>query len=78
MNMHDATSKRNPPFLIFVKCDSNNIANLQIDGGGKQGLDDANGDETQLFETHMEELKNKELFRILIIAIHQHGFFSSK
>jgi hypothetical protein len=79
MNMHDATSKRNPPFLIFVKCDSNNnVANLQIDGGGKQSLNDANGDETQLFETHMEELKNKELLRILIIAIHQHGFFSSK
>jgi hypothetical protein len=32
---------------------------LQIDGGGKQGLDDANGDEAQLFETHMEELRKQ-------------------
>jgi hypothetical protein len=60
MNMHDATSNLDSPFLIFVKCDSNNnIDNLQIDGGGKQGLDNANGDETQLFETHMEELKKQ-------------------
>ncbi len=60
MNMHDATSNLGSPFLIFVKCDSNNNINiLQIDGSGKQGLNDANGDEAQLFETHMEELKKQ-------------------
>ncbi len=77
MNMHDVTSNLNSPFLIFVKYDSNNnIDNLQIDGGGKQGLDNANGDEAQLFETHMEELKKQGAIRILIIGIHQRGYFS--
>jgi hypothetical protein len=60
MKMHDATSNLNSPILIFVKCDSNNnIDILQIDGGGKQGLDDANGAKAQLFETHTEELKKQ-------------------
>jgi hypothetical protein len=60
MNMHDVTSNLNSPLLIFVKCDSNNnIDNLQTDGGGKQGLDNANGDEAQLFETRIKELKQK-------------------
>ncbi len=76
IDMHDDAFNFNSPLLIFVRCGNNNLHNLQVDGGEKQGLKDVNGDEAHLFEVHMEKLKTKEFLRSFTITICQHRFFS--
>jgi hypothetical protein len=75
MDMHDDAFNFNSPLLIFTKCGNNNLHNLQVDGGGKQVLEDVNDDEAHLFKVHMEKLKTTKFLGSLIITICQHGFF---
>jgi hypothetical protein len=76
MDMHDDAFNFNSPLLIFARCGNNNLHNLQVESGEKQGLKDVNGDEAHLFEVCMEKLKTKEFLGSLTITICQHGFFS--